>query len=422
MTIAKIDLIPQQNFNSIAQGSLNDVKQTEYGIISLFKRTMGKVGTDSHYSFGKITIENGTKFLKVSSDDLIYFCRIRPVDDFRKFTEIELPSSLFKQARHGQTVQFTKEGTSYDLQLGSHIRQKLSGSRMKQKLDSPMEWKENWISFDECEKCVQKASKYSPVEFLYDEDIPDEYWHWGYEFELPVCLSPQTKRVLLDQKGIIPLDFDSLSYLKSVSNPQLLYHRDTKNECKILLAACGKPKIDILLDRSYLYVDIEHNHQPSAGFSEEITNTLPKGHQLFRKVLVPEDGMEIDEDNISANLNDSGVLSITIPYKPSIKVESISSQVLIPAPVVPKTKILVRCDARDQNKLYLRGEGAPFLNWDHGIEMQMVQAPDLWAVEFDQTDFQNLKYKVLKNDQIWENGDNHEIEIGQECEINPNFG
>jgi HSP20 family molecular chaperone IbpA len=396
--------VSKQNFNLTPQGPLSDVQQTQHGMISIFKRTTGKVGTDNHYSFGKITIENGTKLLKVSPDDLIYFCEIR---NSQKSIEIELPSSLFKQARQGDRIHFTKDGTSYHLQLASHKTYRA--------------FKNDRISFDKCEKCVQKEFKFSPLEFVYGEDIPEDYCYWGTELGIPVCISPQTKRVLLNQKGTTALDFDSLSFFHSNSCPKVLFHRDTKEQCTIQLAACGKSNIEVLLDRNYLYVDIEHINRESSHDWYVVNDTLPKGHQLFRSVLVPEDGMEIDEDNISANLNDSGILSITIPYKLSIKTESISSQVLIPPPVVSKTKILVRCDAGYPNQLYLRGQGAPFLSWDHGIEMQMVQAPDLWALEFDQTDFQNLKYKVLKNDQIWENGDDHEIEIGQEQEINPKF-
>jgi hypothetical protein len=416
MTISKtnsFNSIPQHKFNSIAQEPLSDAQQTQRGMISIFKRTTGKVGTDSHYSFGKITIENGAKLLKVSPDDLIYFCRIRDLDP-QKFMPIELPSSLFKQARQGDRVHFTKDGTSYDLQLAPHVTQR-AFKRV---------FKEVRTSFDECEKCVQEEFKFSPLEFVYDEDIPEDYHYWGKESELgiPVCISPQTKRVFVDQHGTTPLDFDNLPFFHSNSSPEVLFHRDAKKQCTILLAACGRPNIEILLDRNYLYVDIEHNSHEVPADWEMHNNTLPQGHQLFRKVLVPENGMEIDEDNIIANLDNSGVLSITVPYKLSIKPESISSQVLIPSPVVPKTKILVRCNVGSTNQLYLRGQGAPFLSWDHGIKMEMVQMPDLWALEFDQTDFQNLKYKVLKNDQIWENGDNHEIEIGQEREINPNFG
>jgi hypothetical protein len=86
----------------------------------------------------------------------------------------------------------------------------------------------------------------------------------------------------------------------------------------------------------------------------------------------------------------------------------------------PRTQIVVRFDAGYGNRLFLRGEGAPGLSWERGVEMRCV-GENLWVWETDRGDLTGLKFKVLKNDRDWEKGDNHQIRQGERQEILPRF-
>jgi len=90
-------------------------------------------------------------------------------------------------------------------------------------------------------------------------------------------------------------------------------------------------------------------------------------------------------------------------------------------PIINKTRILARYDVGFGNKLFVRGEGSPLLNWNRGMEMVCIQGPDLWALELEGSDFTNLKYKILINDAYWEKSNDHEIKTGQQQETKPIF-
>lgn len=81
------------------------------------------------------------------------------------------------------------------------------------------------------------------------------------------------------------------------------------------------------------------------------------------------------------------------------------------------TRILVHFDAGFGNQLYIRGQGGE-LSWDQGLIMQNV-AGNLWVWETSTTD--DLEFKILINDTVWEYGENHFIDGCQSGDYWPKF-
>jgi hypothetical protein len=82
-------------------------------------------------------------------------------------------------------------------------------------------------------------------------------------------------------------------------------------------------------------------------------------------------------------------------------------------PVTIEAKI----DVGFGNTLYLRGEGRG-LSWSHGIPLTCVDGKTWkWTGETQE----QLKFKLLLNDQIWSQGENLVAVPGQKLEISPAF-
>ncbi|HEY2082337.1 MAG TPA: hypothetical protein VGI88_06090 [Verrucomicrobiae bacterium] len=82
-------------------------------------------------------------------------------------------------------------------------------------------------------------------------------------------------------------------------------------------------------------------------------------------------------------------------------------------PVTIEAKI----DVGFGNTLYLRGEGLG-LSWSHGIPLTCVDGKTWkWTGETQE----QLKFKLLLNDQIWSQGENLVAAPGQKLEISPAF-
>lgn len=84
----------------------------------------------------------------------------------------------------------------------------------------------------------------------------------------------------------------------------------------------------------------------------------------------------------------------------------------------PKTRITVKYDAGFPNQLYIRGKGAN-LSWDKGQPLKNLRA-DEWVWETD-AHFTNCEFKILINDRVYENGDNHHLNAGSNLLYTPNF-
>lgn len=83
-----------------------------------------------------------------------------------------------------------------------------------------------------------------------------------------------------------------------------------------------------------------------------------------------------------------------------------------------KTRLTIKYDAGYPNQLYIRGKGAN-LSWDKGIPLKNIKA-DEWTWETD-IHFTNCEFKVLINDHVYENGDNHHLNAGSTLFYTPRF-
>ncbi len=255
-------------------------KPSPSGMISIALRRTGYVGKDESHSFAaSLKLSNGTP-LRISPQDYICFVRVTSATTLQ---EVELPSSLFTQARMGNRLEFQQNGHLHVLNLDP--------------------------DFDDHLKGVEAELKETRCEFLHKQDIPDDYHSWSHL----VYLSPQTKRVT--PLGAEPVDFGTLEPLTTYQPIRILYgdtHPKT-GELILQLAACGRPTIDILIDRRHLHV---HTYNPA-----DLREMKEKGYEVVRTSggdafysdwMIPE---RFDVTQISATLNDRGVLTIAIPPK-----------------------------------------------------------------------------------------------------------
>ncbi len=83
-----------------------------------------------------------------------------------------------------------------------------------------------------------------------------------------------------------------------------------------------------------------------------------------------------------------------------------------------KTKITIKFDAGFSNELFIRGKGAD-LKWEKGLKLVNVK-PDEWIWETN-TKFTQCEFKILLNDKVYENGENHHLNEGACVQYTPNF-
>lgn len=82
-----------------------------------------------------------------------------------------------------------------------------------------------------------------------------------------------------------------------------------------------------------------------------------------------------------------------------------------------KTLIFVCYDCGFDNHLTIRGEGAN-LSWHHGINMTNLDA-DKWV--FEALTSEDIEFKILLNDQVFELGENRKIKKGETLTVTPKF-
>lgn len=83
-----------------------------------------------------------------------------------------------------------------------------------------------------------------------------------------------------------------------------------------------------------------------------------------------------------------------------------------------KTMVYVRYNSGFSNALFIRGQGAN-LSWNKGIPLKNIQ-PDLWLFETD-IPFSQAEFKILLNDQNYEEGANRTVRCGSQIEFCPRF-
>ena len=83
-----------------------------------------------------------------------------------------------------------------------------------------------------------------------------------------------------------------------------------------------------------------------------------------------------------------------------------------------KTRITVKYDVGFPRTLYIRGKGAN-LSWDLGVPLTNSKSDEwIWETE---TSFSSCEFKVLIDDEIYEAGENHQINGGEVLFYTPFF-
>lgn len=82
------------------------------------------------------------------------------------------------------------------------------------------------------------------------------------------------------------------------------------------------------------------------------------------------------------------------------------------------TRVTIHYDAGFNNNLYIRGHGGG-LSWDRGVLLQNI-GPDEWVWETT-LPFNECEFKVLINDQQYEDGENHHLNGGIWFQYSPHF-
>lgn len=97
-------------------------------------------------------------------------------------------------------------------------------------------------------------------------------------------------------------------------------------------------------------------------------------------------------------------------------VQAEKSQEISPNIVLPNVPVGVNYDG--SGKLFIRGTG-PGMSWEKGLEMKNPEAGK-WTFETSEV-FKQFSFKVVLNDQQWEQGEDHLAENAKTLEISPRF-
>lgn len=82
----------------------------------------------------------------------------------------------------------------------------------------------------------------------------------------------------------------------------------------------------------------------------------------------------------------------------------------------PTAQIFVKFNGN--GTLFIHGTG-PGMSWQQGVRLDKIDN-NTWVFN-TLTQFENFEYKLVLNDQTWENGPNHRINCGKKEEIIPQF-
>lgn len=263
------------------------------GKLWIDSKLTGRIGSDGKCQFGKTLQLTNEQFLKVAATDFYVDTTIHYNGDRMSVREW-LPSSLFAQARHEDQVRFRRDGKLYHLTLASPIHSKT-------------------LSFDETLRNVEDQQCKSLTEFLCDEDVPASYKQWRKR----IFLSPETRQVIIGQKGLQPIDLDALQVPKTSQNANLALYSLGK-KIKYELVVYGQTTATILVDRYHLYVHTVCEFIKPEGDSQLFQGSKPcrdggKTENFCHGLLVM-DGKKLDTENIEAALS-PGKLTINIPFQ-----------------------------------------------------------------------------------------------------------
>jgi len=114
----------------------------------------------------------------------------------------------------------------------------------------------------------------------------------------------------------------------------------------------------------------------------------------------------------------SRVVTVTIPANSAVLLTSGYPEEY-KQPDYQKTTVIVHCDAGYGNTLYIRGDTLP-LDWSSGRKLQNVDA-NTWVFEMERPVSGSVEFKILLNDEAWESGNNHIVQVGNTIEVTPDF-
>jgi len=83
------------------------------------------------------------------------------------------------------------------------------------------------------------------------------------------------------------------------------------------------------------------------------------------------------------------------------------------------TRVVIKCNCGYPNNLFLRGEGIPGISWERGVQMKNLK-PDEWVWETNHS-FKKAEIKIVLNDRVYEQGQNHVVEAGKTISFEPHF-
>lgn len=264
------------------------------GKVWIESKLSGLIGSDGKCRFGKTLQLTNEQFLKVAATDFYVDAAIHYNGDRMSVREW-FPSSLFAQARQGDQIRFRRDGKLYHLTLAPSSHDKT-------------------LSFDDALANVEDHKRKSLTEFIDTEDVPASYKPWGKR----IFLSPETRQVVVGQKGLQPIDLDALQVPKVSQNPNLKQICTIPGQkVKYQLFAYGQSTVTILVDRHHLYVNTVCEFIKPEGDSpifQELRKCPDGGKtEYFFHGLLVVDGEKVDTENIEAALSD-GTLTINIPF------------------------------------------------------------------------------------------------------------
>jgi len=83
-----------------------------------------------------------------------------------------------------------------------------------------------------------------------------------------------------------------------------------------------------------------------------------------------------------------------------------------------RTRILVKYDVGFKNYLYIRGSGGG-LSWTKGLPLKNTGRDEwIWDIQLP---FTSCEFKILINDEHYEQGENHRISNGKTFQYTPRF-
>lgn len=115
---------------------------------------------------------------------------------------------------------------------------------------------------------------------------------------------------------------------------------------------------------------------------------------------------------------EDNVLNIQVPAYSALLLTSDGIESYIPEKV-KRTKIVINYNAGWGNSIYIRGDTLP-LSWNFGQKCDNVHESK-WVFELERPSCEQIKFKVLINDVVWQSGEDIEASVGSEIVIWPQF-